>query len=58
MKIKDTGMSSYLPRSISIEDSLTVPTLKYGENEEDLENKINSIITRLQTVENRLRIIP
>jgi hypothetical protein len=58
MKVKDTGMSSYLPRSVSIEDTLTVPTLKYGESEEDLETKINSIISRLQTVENRLRIIP
>jgi hypothetical protein len=58
MKVKDTGMSSYLPRSVVIEDTLEVPTLKYGESQIDLETKIDSLISRLETIENRLRIIP
>ena len=58
MKVKDVGMSSYLPRSVSIEDTLEVPTLKYGAAQIDLETKIDSLISRLETIENRLRIIP
>jgi len=58
MKVKDTGMSSYLPRSVAIEDTLEVPTLKYGAEKIDLETKIDSLISRLVNIENRLRIPP